>query len=293
MVTSLLHMGIQINSFKKALEFFCDGLGMEKIYTGTIGEFRHIIDPSVDPATDPREQMGYVRVCEGQYFEMFEGIVTPPVFEPEPINKYDDMSFVEIGLGVADMKDAVRRIAERGLDVKDGCLYDADENCFRLVETGGEIRKHIITSLAYVAFKVNDIDAAVDFYSKLGLVPNAPDEKGNVKMDLKNGSIILVKSDAPVVKHPDTTLYHMAYGTDSFEQLQKSSAEWEAAGIVSYRNVNKDEILKTDPEHFDPDQGPDGSIGTRVFDPDDNYAEIIFMPEDNRQNVFDRTHPFD
>lgn len=75
--------------------------------------------------------------------------------------------------------------------------------------------------------------------------------------------------------------------------MQKSAEEWAGYGISSWRNVTKDEILRTSPEEFDPDQGPDGSIGLRVFDPDDNYCEIIYMPEDNRQNVFDREHPFD
>lgn len=292
MVTRLYHMGIQVNDYKKAQEFFCGGLGMEPIYTGTIGEFKHILDPSVDPASDPREQMGYIRICEGQYFEMFEGIVEPPEFEPQPIHAYEDMAFVEVGLGVADLGDALRRIRANGLKVEEDCVYDPDGNRFRLVEVGGPIREHIIVRLAYVAQKVNDIQRAVEFYARMGLTAQPADANGNVEMRLKVGSVILVKSDGAVGKHSDTALFHLAYGTDSFRELQETADELAGYGIPSYRNIDKQEILRTEPEQFDPDQGPDGTIGIRVFDPDDNFCEVIFMPEDNRQNVFEREHMF-
>ena len=292
MVTKLLHMGLQVNSYSKALAFFCDGLGMEPIYTGTIGEFKHILDPSVDPASDPREQMGYIRICKGQYFEMFEGIVEPPDFDPKPIFAFDDMAFSEVGFGVADMEDAVQRIRARGLEVLDNCVFDPDGNRYRLVEVGGPIREHIIVSLAYVAMKVNDMAAAVDFYTKMGLKALPARENGDVEMQMAVGSLILVHSPTPVTKYTNTALNHIAYGTDSFDALQNCADTLAGKGIPSYRNVNKDEVLKTSPGDFNPDQGPDGSIGIRVFDPDDNYCEVIFMPEDNRQNLFELKYPF-
>ena len=294
MVTSLLHMGIQVNSYKKAQEFF-EKLDMEPIFTGTIGEFKHILNPEVDPASDPREQMGYMRIGYRQYFEMFEGIVEPPDFDPKPIYKYDDMSFVEIGLGVASLADAEARLAARGIQVKDGCIFDPDNNRYRLVELGGAVNpKHVILTLAYVAMKVNDVPAAVDFYSRIGLIATAPDAHGNVEMKCaKRGSLILVKSDKPVGKHADTALFHLAYEMDTLEDLQKSSEIWEQQGILSYRNVNKDAVLPTDAAHFDAPKGPDGSSGTRIFDPDDNYCEMIYMPEEGcRQTTFEQTHPF-
>lgn len=293
MVTRLAHMGIQVNDYRKAQEFFCDGLGMEPIYTGSIGEFKHILDPSVDPASDPREQMGYLRICRGQYFEMFEGIVEPPEFDPKPIYAYEDMAFVEVGLGVADLEDAVRRITANGLTVKEDCVFDPDGNRFRLIPVGGPVGEHIIVRLAYVAQKVNDIRRAVEFYTQMGLKAHPADEKGNVEMRLSVGSMILVKSDTPVVRHSDTALFHLAYGTDSFRELQETADQLAAVGVPSYRNLDKKDILRTAPDQFDPDQGPDGTIGIRVFDPDDNFCELIYMPEDNRQNVFEREHPFE
>lgn len=291
MAMKLLHMGLQVNSYAKAQAFFCDGLGMEPIYTGTIGEFKHILDPSVDPASDPREQMGYIRVCQGQYFEMFEGIVEPPDFDPKPIHAYEDMAFVEVGLGVADMADAVDRIRARGLEVRDNCVFDPDGNRYRLVETGGPIREHIIVQLAHIAMRVNDLDAAIDYYTKLGLVAKRR-EKGLVELCAETGSVLLLQSERPLVKHVDTALNHIAYGLNSLEEMRECAQSLAGYGLPVYRNVNKDEILKTEPGCFDPDQGPDGSIGMRAFDPDDNYCEVIFMPPDNRQNIFEQKYPF-
>ena len=148
MVTSLLHMGIQVNSYKKAQEFF-EKLDMEPIFTGTIGEFKHILNPEVDPASDPREQMGYMRIGYRQYFEMFEGIVEPPDFDPKPIYKYDDMSFVEIGLGVASLADAEARLAARGIQVKDGCIFDPDGDRVRFYDGTREIDMNRFGAIAF------------------------------------------------------------------------------------------------------------------------------------------------
>lgn len=289
-----MHLGFQVNSFKQAHKFYEDQLGFDFIYSSTIGEFKHIIYPEIDPASDTREQMCYVRVAEGQYLELFEGVVTPENFDPQPIKRYENMPFIEMGLEVADLKDAAARLKERGLEVDDdACVYDEDKNCYRLIETGGPVRKHIITGLAYVAMKVNDLDAAVKFYTGLGLNVSSVEE-GKVMMKAPDkGGILLVASDQPVKKYTDVSLGHMALATDSLEDMRISAVCWEKEGIPPYRNVDKKDIIPTEEGRFNPDQGFDGTIGMRIFDPDDMFIEVVYLPEENLQRIFEREHPFD
>lgn len=294
MVKKLVHLGFQVNSFSQAHKFYEDQLGFDFIYSSTIGEFKHIIHPEIDPASDPREQMGYVRVAEGQYLELFEGVVTPENFDPQPINRYEDMPFIEMGLNVADLKDAAARLEERGLTVDgDACVFDEDGNRYRLIETGGPVGKHIITGLAYAAIKVNDLAEAVKFYTGLGLTEESREDGKVILKAQEKGGVILVQSGSPVKKYVDVSLGHLAFSTDSLEDMRVSAACWEKEGILPYRNVDKKDVIPTEEGKFNPDQGFDGTIGMRIFDPDDMFIEVVYLPEENIQRNFELEHPFD
>ena len=111
--SGLTHVSLRVKDYQKALDFYCRGLGFEKMFEYTRKDFYEL-----DPSQAPKESKGdendiwlvYLRIRPRQYLEIF------PVPEEEVV-KHGNQSFFHFSLQVDDIKKTVDTLRKRGIKI--------------------------------------------------------------------------------------------------------------------------------------------------------------------------------
>ena len=130
----------------------------------------------------------------------------------------------------------------------------------------------MITQIAHTAYRVKDIDASLDFYTKIGLKEAFRMERDGklwiVYMRLNDSQFLELFPDAtePTANGPRSIGYaHLCLNVDD---IQTTTADIVAAGIPLDRPIS---------------QGSDGNHQAWIVDPDGNRIELMQMMPDSLQ----------
>lgn len=112
-ISSLMHLSLRVKDYQRSIDFYCRGLGFEKMFEYTRKDFYEL-----DPSQAPKESRGdekevwlaYLRIRPGQYLELF------PVPEEEVV-KHGNQSFFHFSLRVDDIEKTVDILRKRGIKI--------------------------------------------------------------------------------------------------------------------------------------------------------------------------------
>ncbi len=112
-ISGLMHLGIRVKDYKKSVDFYCNGMGFEKMFEYTKKDF-YELDPSQKPEKSRGDEndiwLAYLRIKPWQYLELF------PV-PNEQVLQHKDQSFIHISLQVDNIEETVDKLRKRGIKI--------------------------------------------------------------------------------------------------------------------------------------------------------------------------------
>lgn len=146
---NLFHLSFMVNDLEKSLDFYCNKLGFERMFTINC------------PGTD-EPWLTYVRIAPEQYLELFPVTMNNPYIKLKEAKQYMDSTFFHFALQVESLEDTARELRQRGVEMlinpmnpnepvttdplvchegEDGCrigwLVDPDGNKIEVMEQTG------------------------------------------------------------------------------------------------------------------------------------------------------------
>jgi catechol 2,3-dioxygenase-like lactoylglutathione lyase family enzyme len=111
-IDHLMHLSFRIKNYERSLKFYCEGLGLEKMFSFTKKDFYEMTGETPQRGENlDAIWLTYLKIADGQYLELF------PVPDEE-VNKYDkEQSFFHFSLQVDDVVEAVKRLEANGITV--------------------------------------------------------------------------------------------------------------------------------------------------------------------------------
>jgi len=112
-ISGLMHLSLRVKDYEKSLDFYCNGMGFEKMFEYTKKDFYEL-----DPSQAPKESRGdenniwlaYLRIRPRQYLELF------PV-PHEEVAQHTTQSFFHFSLQVDNIEKTVDVIRKRGIKI--------------------------------------------------------------------------------------------------------------------------------------------------------------------------------
>ena len=111
---NVVHVAFHVNDLKRSLEFYCDKLGFDEMFT--------INCPGTD---DP--WLTYVRVTPYQYLELFPTTENNPYDKITEVRQYRDSTYFHLALQVENLEDTARELRKRGVIMRIHPVPDAPE----------------------------------------------------------------------------------------------------------------------------------------------------------------------
>ena len=116
----LAHLAFNVKNMEKALQFYCEGLGLEHAFTATYDDIyeRMQEDGAPEKALQRIEAMRgkpwqvYLKIAEGQFIELFYTYGE----EPLPGELSDKCGYQHLCLQVADIHEAWDELTARGVE---------------------------------------------------------------------------------------------------------------------------------------------------------------------------------
>lgn len=110
-IRGIAHTAYNVSSIEKALQFYCDGLGMERMFELKLGDGRTLL---------------YLRVCEGQdqFLELFYGGKIPPEGQTQPL----PVGYEHLCLEIDDIFAFAGELKAKGLPVEGEPVLGMDHN---------------------------------------------------------------------------------------------------------------------------------------------------------------------
>lgn len=112
-ISGLMHISLRVKDYQKSLDFYCKGLGFERMFAYTRKDF-YEMDPSQKPAKSKGDEndvwLAYLRIKPGQYLEIF------PV-PAEQVKQYKAQSFFHFSLQVGNIDETVATLRKRGIKI--------------------------------------------------------------------------------------------------------------------------------------------------------------------------------
>ena len=145
---SLFHISFWVNDLDRTLDFYCNKLGFERMFTVNIKD------------TD-EPWLTYLRIVPGQYLEIFPISMNNPYIKLKEAKQYIDSTFFHFALEVDSLEETTKELAKKGVTVyydpvekkplplvpfdyhhgddacKIGWIIDPDGNCIELMEQPG------------------------------------------------------------------------------------------------------------------------------------------------------------
>src|SRR5947199_5668996 len=109
MITGLGHLAFRITSLEKALDFYCNILGLREAFR-------------LDREGTPSPWIVYIQVAPGQFIELFPGA---KALAPHPS---EDASYHHFCLVVDDIHATVAQLGARGLQIEGKPIEGIDHN---------------------------------------------------------------------------------------------------------------------------------------------------------------------
>ncbi len=125
----------------------------------------------------------------------------------------------------------------------------------------------------HVSINVRNLDASLDFYSRMLGIEPAKVRRGYAKFDVQNPPLNLALNEVPSLEGPGA-LSHLGFQVSTTDDVLAIRERWSAAGLVSRDEMQTDCCYATQDK-------------TWVKDPDGNEWEAFVVLQDNLPEVTD------
>lgn len=298
-IKNLFHVSLQVNDYKKSLDFYCGKLGFEQMFELNIGQFKDMLELGVHNEDDQLPWLTYLRIAPDQYLEMFNGAINPPEFKKAGIPAYTDSPMNYFALGTGSMTETETVLREKGIEITDGFFKDPDGIRIQIVPTkpGKSCtetkHKRIFHSLAGLSLFVNDIDVMSAHLEKMTFqrLESIDRVRNGIRLEVgEYGQFVeLIKADEEVITRPDDVLGHFAVQIYNVADTVKA---WGANGVYCCPQPFQPDIKVPADDTAKGNIGLDGCEIIWMLCPEGNKIEVMVEPETTLQQRWEREHPF-
>lgn len=116
-VKNLFHLSLRANNFEKTVDFYCNTLGFERMFTLTIGDMKKMLssDSRENNSLDERPWLTYLRVAPEQYLEIVNGVVSQSGYSLSPVEKSQNDTFAHFALECEDIEWTAAELSKKGI----------------------------------------------------------------------------------------------------------------------------------------------------------------------------------
>lgn len=291
-IKNLFHVSLQARNWDDALAFYRDTLGFEQMFELKVGQFKDMLQLGEHNEDDENHWLTYLRVAPDEYIEMFNAVINPPEFKTEPLRVHEDTVLHSFALGCENMGKTLAKLAERGVEVKDGCFRDPSGVLIRIVERKGHAsaKERLFTSLAGLSFYVNDLEKMTEHLQAMCFELK---EKSEGKAVLEVGEfgqyVELIKADTPVNVYDDDLLGHFALQIYKVTDTVKA---WGENGVYCCPQPFMKDVKVPADDTAKGNIGLDGCEIIWMVCPEGNKIEVMVEPGDTMQQKYEKEHVY-
>lgn len=293
-VRNIFHLSFQTDEYADFVKFYCETMEFDYMYGYKIGDFKTMLHmEGQGPKNEDMDWLCYIRVAPEVYLEVFNGVVNPPDFAYNKINKEASKVLHSITLGCEDPEKVTAYLKEKGVPFENGYAVDPEGTKIRIVKRKYEketAKERIFNSLVGASIYVNDLAYMTDYITAMGGNVTAKTESA-VKIEIGDfGQYLeLIQSPTKVVDVADGVLGHIALQVYS---ISDAVYEWGLKGVRCCMHA----MMKDNP--FPVEKGVKGNIAVDHNEivwnvtEEGNRFEIMYQPGDTEQQKFERNNPF-
>ncbi len=292
-VKNFFHASLQANDYEAALDFYCNKLGFEQLFELNIGQFKDMLQLGEHDENDGTPWLTYLRVAPDQYIEMFNGAITPPLFQKEPIPRKELSPLQCVILGTEDVAATCAMLQEKRIPVTDGYICDPNGCRLRIVQAKAPVKPsapRIFTSLVGVALAVNDVKVMAEHLEKMTF-EKKEEKDGYAKLEVGEfGQYVeLVKAPAFVETKDDDLLGHFALQIYSVPETTKT---WGANGAYCCPQPFMPDVVVPADDTATGNVGLDGCEIIWMICPEGNKVEVMVEPDTTMQKQWESKHSY-
>lgn len=291
-IKNLFHVSLQARDWDKALKFYHDVLGFDQMFELKVGQFKDMLQLGEHNEDDENHWLTYLRVAPDEYIEMFNAVINPPEFKTEPLGYHEDTVLESFALGCENFEKTAKGLAERGIEVADGCIVDPSGVKIRIVERKGHasVKERLFTSLAGISIYVNDLDAMTEHLKAMCF---ELEDKTSVRALFKVGEfdqyVELIQAQKAVKVYDDDLLGHFALQIYKVTDTVKA---WGKNGVYCCPQPFMKEIKVPADDTAKGNIGLDGCEIIWMVCPEGNRIEVMAEPGHTMQQEYERAHVY-